>query len=111
MARCDNGVLRSTRPDGRNQFSLNTKPTITIFHHRLVYSLKEHAFGVAGRKMFRQSPPKLYKSFDMTIVGVQSDLKLIGRMNINNYRESLRQNHLQSTVQILQVLAIQFRRI
>src|SRR5258706_10973140 len=97
----------SARANGRDEFPLHAKPTIAIFHHRLIDNFKKDALRITRCQMLGQGSPEFTESFDLTIVAIQSLLEFIRRMDINDHGQSLRQDHVKRMVEIIEVVCFQ----
>ena len=54
--------------------------------------------------MLGQSLPEFSESLDLSIVAVEFDLEFIGRMDINNDGQAVRQDHVQRVVEIFEIV-------
>src|SRR5258706_2488335 len=100
-------MLRRARANSGDEFPLQGKPAVAVFHHRLVDDFKKDAFGITSRQMLGQSSPEFTESFDLTITAIQFFLEFIRRMDINDYGQLLRQNHVKRVVEITEVVCFQ----
>src|SRR6266403_491711 len=100
-------MLGRARANSRDEFPLHAKPAMAVFHHRLVDNFQKDAFGITSRQMLGQGPPEFTESFDLTIVAIQFFLEFIRRMDINDHRQPLRQNHVKRVVEITEVVCFQ----
>ena len=110
MTRGDDGMLRRSGAHRRNQLCLNAKPAIGVLNHRLVDGFQKHHFRIALRQVLGERAPELHKILHLAVI-LQSQLEFIGRMDIDNYRQTLCQHHVQRRVEIAKVLSPQRPRI
>src|ERR1051325_7692026 len=102
-------VIRRRRSNGCDQFSLDAVPAITILDHRLVHHFEKHKLRIAPRQMRRKSAPELRERLDATLVVIHPQLELVTRMNIDDNSQAGSEDHVERTIDTLQVSAVEYR--
>src|SRR5437016_14566021 len=87
----------------RDQLRLNSIPAIRVFNQWLVDGFKKNHLRIARRKVLGESAPKLSKTLHLPVV-FQAKLELVRRMDIDDDRQPLRQDHVQRSIEIAQIL-------
>src|SRR5919106_1063320 len=111
MTTSDDRVFRSGCSNRSDQFCLYARPTITVFHHWFIYYLEEHEFRISPRQMRSESMPEFSKSLDVSLISIHSQLELVTRMNVNDYGQTCRQNHIERIIHVLKISRIETRSI
>ena len=103
-ARDDNGLCGCAFANGRSQFGLYALPAIAVVEFRLVQNLKEHKIRTPRRVVLCQCAPEVRKLLNKLVVAGQLFFEVRLRMDIDNHRQTLVQNHLYGGIQISQVI-------
>src|SRR5262249_37302294 len=84
---------------------------ITILDYWLVDDFEKYRFRISLCKMKRERAPEFGKSFDTLLVASHANFELVARMNINDDRESIREDHVERAIDVSEIRGIENRRI
>ena len=100
-------MLWSTFPNCRRQFGLNSVPAVTVSQLGFVQNLNENAIGIVTRIVLRQRPPVIGKLLNEAVVR-QLRFEIAIRMNVDDYRKAVIEDHLHRGIQIIQIIVRNF---
>src|SRR5688500_18778988 len=111
MSAGDDRMVRRAGPNRGNEFRLYAVPAKTILNHRLIEHLEEDGVRASLRQVCSERPPESSKCFNAALVTIHPQLTLVARMDIDDHCQTSSQNHIECSVDISEISAVENRGI